>query len=35
MRKNREGADSQQAGHGARTASAGEPHAERETRATV
>lgn len=35
MRKNREGADSQQAGHGARTTSAGEPHAERETRATV
>ncbi|AOJ11151.1 recombination regulator RecX [Burkholderia mayonis] len=35
MRKNREGADSRQAGRGARTVSADEFHAEREARATV
>ncbi|MCS6517035.1 recombination regulator RecX [Burkholderia thailandensis] len=35
MRKNRQGADSQQAGRGARAVSADEPHAERETHPTV
>ncbi|WP_063532840.1 recombination regulator RecX [Burkholderia sp. MSMB1589WGS] len=35
MRKNRQGADSQQTARGARAVSAGEPHAECETRTTV
>ncbi|KWZ44024.1 recombination regulator RecX [Burkholderia savannae] len=35
MRKNWEGADSRQAGHGARTVSADEPRVEREARTTV